>query len=56
LCPVCSEEIIDEREVLREGVLLCRGCAGFANYLGASRATEVSGSHDVRNSVALHHD
>lgn len=31
-CEVCGEEIINEREVLRDGVALCRACAGSAYY------------------------
>jgi formylmethanofuran dehydrogenase subunit E len=27
-CEVCGEEIINEREVAREGMILCRACAG----------------------------
>jgi formylmethanofuran dehydrogenase subunit E len=32
-CEECGEEIINEREVLRDGRLLCRACAGSAYYL-----------------------
>ena len=32
-CQVCSEEIINEREVLRDGEVLCRACAGESYYL-----------------------
>ncbi len=31
-CEACGEEIINEREVLREGMVLCRACAGPAYY------------------------
>ena len=31
-CAVCGEEIINEREVVRDGKALCRGCAGSAYY------------------------
>ncbi len=31
-CAVCGEEIMNEREVLREGLVLCRACAGEAYY------------------------
>lgn len=31
-CAVCGEEILNEREVIRDGVLLCRACAGSAYY------------------------
>ncbi len=32
LCEVCGEEIINEREVMRDGLTLCRACAGGAYY------------------------
>lgn len=32
VCVKCSEEIINEREVVREGVTLCRSCAGGGYY------------------------
>jgi len=31
-CAVCGEEIINEREIQREGQILCRACAGLAYY------------------------
>ncbi len=31
-CEACGEEIINEREVEREGLTLCRACAGQAYY------------------------
>jgi len=33
LCDVCGEEIMNEREVRRDGALLCRACAGDSYYL-----------------------
>jgi formylmethanofuran dehydrogenase subunit E len=32
VCQVCGEEIINEREVVREGLTLCRACAGMRYY------------------------
>jgi formylmethanofuran dehydrogenase subunit E len=32
-CAVCGEEIMNEREVLREGKILCRPCANGGYYL-----------------------
>lgn len=32
LCSRCGEEIINEREVIRSGVILCRHCAGEKYY------------------------
>jgi formylmethanofuran dehydrogenase subunit E len=51
----CGEEIINEREVLRGGVVLCRACAGNAYYLHGSWASGVPSSHDVPDSMALNH-
>ncbi|MGQ9850725.1 MAG: FmdE family protein [Aggregatilineaceae bacterium] len=31
-CEACGEEIINEREVVREGTVLCRACAGERYY------------------------
>jgi formylmethanofuran dehydrogenase subunit E len=31
-CKVCGEEIMNEREVVREGMVLCRSCAGDAYF------------------------
>ena len=31
-CAVCGEEIINEREVVRAGMILCRSCAGEGRY------------------------
>ena len=32
VCQACGEEIMNEREVEKDGVLLCRACAGAAYY------------------------
>ena len=31
-CAICGEEILNERELIREGLVLCRSCAGQAYY------------------------
>jgi formylmethanofuran dehydrogenase subunit E len=31
-CDACGEEIINEREIRREGLILCRACGGAAYY------------------------
>jgi formylmethanofuran dehydrogenase subunit E len=31
-CQLCGEEIINERELVRAGKVLCRSCAGFSYY------------------------
>ena len=33
VCDVCGEEVMNEREVLRDGSTLCRACAGGSYYL-----------------------
>lgn len=33
VCEVCGEEIMNEREVIRDGATLCRACAGQSYYL-----------------------
>ncbi|HLF28134.1 MAG TPA: FmdE family protein [Anaerolineae bacterium] len=37
LCEACGEEIINERQVIRDGAVLCRSCAGEAYYCGVER-------------------
>jgi len=32
LCEICQEEIINDRQVVRDGVVLCRACAGQTYY------------------------
>lgn len=32
LCEECGEEVLNEREVIRAGAVLCRACAGFSYY------------------------
>ncbi len=31
-CAICGEEIMNEREVARQGLVLCRACAGLGYY------------------------
>ncbi len=33
ICEICEEEIMNEREIVREGAVLCRACAGEGYYL-----------------------
>ena len=35
-CEICGEEILNEREVLRDGHVMCRACAGDAYYAPVS--------------------
>jgi formylmethanofuran dehydrogenase subunit E len=37
VCQICREEIMNEREVLVEGRVLCRSCAGSAYYIAPPR-------------------
>ncbi len=39
LCDECQEEIINDRQVVRDGVVLCRACAGQAYYRRPSERT-----------------
>jgi formylmethanofuran dehydrogenase subunit E len=50
-CDHCGEEIINEREVDRDGQHLCRSCAGNGYYERAALSTVLSAiSTDFRNS------
>ncbi|GIV76058.1 MAG: formylmethanofuran dehydrogenase subunit E [Litorilinea sp.] len=40
-CARCGEEIINEREVIQQGVILCRSCAGDSYYRPVETATAV---------------
>ena len=40
-CEICGEEIINEREWIHEGTVLCRGCAG-ENYYDPIRSPVVN--------------
>jgi formylmethanofuran dehydrogenase subunit E len=33
ICEACGEEVLNEREVIHEGMTLCRACAGESYYL-----------------------
>ncbi len=37
-CEVCGEEIINQREIIREGTTLCKPCAGESYFREAARA------------------
>jgi formylmethanofuran dehydrogenase subunit E len=39
-CQVCGEEIMNEREIVRGGQVLCRSCAGFSYYTTAMAQTQ----------------
>ena len=40
-CEICGEEIINQREVIREGTVLCRSCAGEPYFRFTKCATEM---------------
>ena len=40
ICAVCGEEVMNEREVERDGLTLCRACAGQTYY--SSRGSDVA--------------
>jgi formylmethanofuran dehydrogenase subunit E len=52
-CEVCGEEIINEREVMRDGQVLCRSCAGFSYYAPATAqarpVVDLQPTHQVGN-------
>lgn len=33
VCEICGEEIINQREVVREGMIICRSCAGDSYFI-----------------------
>lgn len=46
-CEICGEEIINQREVVREGTVMCKSCAGksyfhFVELMAASQAAKGS--------------
>ncbi len=43
-CAICGEEIINEREVVQDGIILCRSCAGERYYYHAD---------DIGNTITL---
>ncbi|MCL5999828.1 MAG: FmdE family protein [Chloroflexi bacterium] len=36
ICAACGEEVLNEREIVKDGVTLCRACAGEGYYQAAS--------------------
>ncbi len=50
-CAVCGEEIINEREVIRGGEVLCRACAGEAYYA----IPALTQDHETPAALALEH-
>jgi formylmethanofuran dehydrogenase subunit E len=50
MCDQCGEEIINEREVIQKGLVLCRACAGGAYY---TLAVPVSGQYQVEQGAVV---
>jgi formylmethanofuran dehydrogenase subunit E len=40
-CEICGEEIINQREVIREGMILCKSCAGESYFYFAPETVTV---------------
>lgn len=53
-CQFCGEEIINEREVVREGKLLCRSCAGFSYYTPMAFRGQLQAEVQSADQVAGH--
>lgn len=51
-CQVCGEEIINEREVVLGGQVLCRSCAGFSYYAPTTAQTQPLTNLQTANQVA----
>ncbi len=47
ICNVCKEEIIDQREVIREGFVLCRSCAGHSFFQAVKPAVTTLASNVI---------
>ena len=54
VCQGCGEEIINEREVVRDGTVLCRACAGYAyGPVTAECQPEALHGHEYAEFVAI---
>jgi formylmethanofuran dehydrogenase subunit E len=45
-CTRCGEDIINEREIQREGLVLCRTCAGLSYYTLPTRQPDLGHADD----------
>jgi formylmethanofuran dehydrogenase subunit E len=41
ICKICGEEIMNEREVVRGGLVLCQSCSGQSYYRAVSEKAEI---------------
>ena len=48
VCQACQEEIINQREVIQGGHILCRACAGQAYYTAAQPETKTTAGDSTR--------
>ncbi|MBI5838833.1 MAG: TraR/DksA C4-type zinc finger protein [Chloroflexi bacterium] len=47
-CSQCGDEIINQREVIQNGITFCRACAGSAYYVDASSASAIAPNTPAR--------
>jgi formylmethanofuran dehydrogenase subunit E len=40
-CEICGEEIINQREVMREGTIMCKPCSGISYFRSVEHSMEV---------------
>lgn len=50
-CELCGEEIINQREVIREGTIMCRSCAGDSYFRFSDIQTESQRAYSLTPSV-----
>jgi len=53
ICETCGEEIMNEREVLREGTVLCKCCAGQSYYRIVTESAAPHVSHTDKMEAAM---
>ncbi len=47
-CSQCGDEIINQREVIQNGITFCRACAGSAYYVDANSASAIAPNTPAR--------
>lgn len=54
ICEACGEEVMNEREVVHEGMTLCRACAGEAYYtFPPAQLTDLPASHQYSRKSSM---
>jgi formylmethanofuran dehydrogenase subunit E len=43
-CEICGEEIINQREVIREGTVMCKSCAGESYFMSSNHKSIETGA------------